>query len=281
MTEAERRRQERIRRTAARKQQQKRRAMGCLTLAVVLVVTGAIWAVWQILDLPLPDLSGGMESNPYGSDDFIRVNGYLTCTAGPTRMGIDVSEHQGEIDWAQVYEAGFDFAFIRIGYRGYTVGEIKQDSAAPENLKNAREAGFDIGAYFYAQAVTPEEAREEARWCIEYLKDTDLDLPLVYDWEYVGPEARTGSMNREEVTACFQAFCETVEAAGYRAMIYFNPHVATDLLDLQSLQDYPWWLAHYQDRMDFPHRVDFWQYTEDGVIPGIRENVDINLMFLD
>lgn len=220
-------------------------------------------------------------ANPYGPEDFTYENGLLTCTAGKTVPGVDVSAHQGAIDWEQVRASGIRFAMIRLGYRGYTNGGIYYDEYARDNLRSAREAGLDLGAYFYSQALTPEEAREEARLCLEVLDGMGLELPVVYDWEYVSQEARTGSMDRQTLTDCALAFCETVEAAGYEAMIYFNPSLAESLLDLEALTTYDWWLAMYSDRMTFPHAVDLWQYTATGTVPGIEGDVDVNLLFVD
>jgi GH25 family lysozyme M1 (1,4-beta-N-acetylmuramidase) len=88
-------------------------------------------------------------------------------------------------------------------------------------------------------------------------------------------------MDRQTLTDCALAFCETVEAAGYEAMIYFNPSLAESLLDLEALTTYDWWLAMYSDRMTFPHAVDLWQYTATGTVPGIEGDVDVNLLFVD
>ncbi len=221
-----------------------------------------------------------LSENPYSPEDFVTLDGWTICTAGPTRRGIDVSRHQGEIDWEQVRDAGIDFAFIRIGYRGYTVGQIKADDHARENLAGAKAAGLDVGVYFYAQAISTEEAAEEAAWCLDFLAGESLDLPVVYDWEWVSHDARTGSMDKGTLTECVKTFCEAIENGGYDAMIYFNNHVSQDLLDLTALQNYPFWLAQYRDQMDFPWQVDVWQYTETGKVPGIEGNVDIDLMFI-
>ena len=87
-------------------------------------------------------------------------------------------------------------------------------------------------------------------------------------------------MDRDTLTACARTFCQTIEGAGYRSMIYFNGHVSRDLLDLQALREYPFWFAQYKDALDYEYRVDFWQYTETGTVPGIQGKVDIDLMFI-
>lgn len=268
-------------RRRARKKRKQQRAAGCIFLASVMVALAVGLVIFLALRDPWTDIqwTSQLEQNPYGPEDFSRVNGYLTCTGGPARMGIDVSEYQGTIDWNQVRSAGFDFAFIRIGYRGYRTGEINPDDRGRENLEAARSAGLDIGVYFYAQAVSIEEAAEEARWCLEFLDGYELELPVVYDWEYVSADARTGQMDRATLTECVQVFCDAVAREGYQGMVYFNPSVADTLLDLEALQEYPWWLAMYKDEMDYPYRVDIWQYTETGSVPGIEGDIDIDLMF--
>ena len=219
--------------------------------------------------------------NPYTPADLVYdENGYMTCAAGACRLGIDVSDHQLQIDWPQVADAGVEFAFVRIGYRGYTQGQIYADESAAANLTGAKAAGLDVGAYFYSQALNEQEAAEEAAFCIELLKEYEIDLPVVFDWEYVSTDARTGAMDAATLTACAKAFCEAIEAAGYEAMIYANPDISRNMLDMFQLQDYSFWLAMYSDTMNYRDKVDYWQYTCTGTVPGIETNVDINLQLI-
>lgn len=219
--------------------------------------------------------------SPYVPEDFIYAGDYLSCAAGETVMGIDVSSHQGEIDWQEVARSGVKFAFVRLGYRGYDSGTLHADDYAQKNLNSARNAGIKIGAYFFSQAVTVEEAEEEARYALEILNKLSLDLPLVYDWEYVSDTARTANVDRRLLTDCTLAFCAVAEKAGYEPMVYFNSSQIKDLLYGEELEGYPWWLAKYDPAMAFPCRVDMWQYTNQGSVPGINGNVDINLMFTE
>lgn len=268
-------------RRQARRQKWQKHAVPTFLLLVLAVCLVSCYIIYTVLAGAGPfRWTSSLRDNPYGPEDFVMQNGYVTCTAGPTRRGIDVSAYQEDIDWDQVRAAGFDFAFVRIGYRGYSVGRILEDERARENLADAKAAGMDVGVYFYAQAITTEEAAEEARWCLEFLAGEALDLPVVYDWEWVDPSARTGSMDRATLTECVKTFCEAIGQGGYQAMIYFNKHVSRDLLDLEELSQYPFWLAQYKEQMDYPYQVDFWQYTEEGNVPGIEGNVDIDLMFI-
>lgn len=228
---------------------------------------------------PETETTSPIPSNPYGPEDFTYDGAYLTCLAGSTSLGVDVSAHQQEIDWEQVGESGMEFAMIRIGYRGTTSGGVYADDWAEANLQGAKAAGLKVGVYFFSQAVTAEEAAEEAEFCVSFLKDHEIDLPVVYDWEYTGDDTRTANMDEPTLMACIETFCQAVKDAGYDPMIYFNPHLEVSLLDLENLLEYPFWLAMYTDQMTYPHAVEMWQYTSSGTVPGIEGDVDINLWF--
>ena len=225
--------------------------------------------------LPLP------ESNPYGRNDFQYNGRYLSCLRCDSVPGIDVSAYQGEIDWEQVADSGIKFAIVRVGYRGYGGGQLVEDKHARKNLKGAIDAGLDVGVYFFSQAISPEEAAEEAAFVMDIIKDYEITLPVVYDWEYINDTARTADMDARTLTDCCIAFCQAVETAGYSPMVYFNSYQARTLMYLHELEDYPFWLALYSDRMTYPYRIEMWQYTNTGKVPGIEGDVDINVMFLD
>ena len=150
-----------------------------------------------------------------------------------------------------------------------------------ENIQGALDAGLKVGVYFFSQAITVEEALEEADYILKRIKSYDITMPVVFDWEYISAEARTANMDRETLTACYVAFCDRIAEAGYTPMSYFNTYQARDLMDLTQLEDYPFWLALYSSRMTFPYRIEMWQYTDSGTVPGIEGKVDINLYFVD
>ena len=273
--------EQRRKRRRTRREKYQKLAMPTFLLLVLTVCLVSVYIIYSVLRGPGPvRWTSSLRENPYGPEDFGLQNGYVTCTAGPTRRGLDVSAYQEDVDWEQVRAGGFDFVFIRIGYRGYSVGDIFPDERARENLAGAKAAGLDVGVYFYAQAINTEEALEEAQWCLDFLAGEHLDLPVVYDWEWVDRSARTGQMDKATLTECAETFCQTIESGGYAPMLYFNSHVSRDLLDLEQLAQYPFWLAQYKDQLDYPYQVDVWQYTEEGTVPGIQGDVDIDLMFL-
>ena len=220
-------------------------------------------------------------ANPYGPEDFVYNDlGFLTTRDGTGVLGVDVSEFQESIDWNLVREAGIEFVMIRVGFRGYgDSGIMKRDSAAADHYAGAKAAGLKVGAYFFSQAITPREAVEEADFLLRVTSGWDLDLPLVFDWEYIGDYARTADMDARTLTDCSRAFCRVIRRAGHTPMVYFNLTQARDLLYLEELTDFKWWLARYADTMDFDHRVEMWQYTCWGSVPGIEGDVDVNIWF--
>ena len=154
-------------------------------------------------------------------------------------------------------------------------------TAAQELDETAIAAGLDVGVYFFSQALNEEEAREEAQFVMEILKDYMLTMPVVFDWEHVESEtARTREMDPYVATDCAKAFLETIEEAGYWPMMYFNTFQARKLFYLDQLMEYDFWLALYSDRMTFPYKVDMWQYTCTGTVPGVFGDVDVNVLFL-
>ena len=219
------------------------------------------------------------EANPYGRLDFqYDRNNYLYALKTDSYPGIDVSAFQGKIDWEKVKASGIEFAIIRLGYRGYgKAGKLVEDEYAKENLKGATEAGLAIGAYFFSQALDIEEADEEIEYMLKILGDYELDMPIILDWEIPVDTARTVNMDARTLTDIQLHFCQVMEEKGYQPMVYFNWHMSSRLLYLNELEDYPFWLALYQDRMTYPYKVEMWQYTDRGRVPGIEGNVDLNI----
>lgn len=220
------------------------------------------------------------EANPYTQRDFqYDPNNYLYCLRQDSYKGVDVSAFQGEIDWQKVRSSGIDFAIIRLGYRGYgKAGRLVEDEFAKDNLQNATEAGLPVGAYFFSQALNIKEVDEEIEFMLEILGEHNLDLPIILDWEIPGADnPRTKNMDPRTLTEIQKYFCKTMTEMGYEPMIYFNRHQSEHMLYLHELEDYPFWLALYQDRMTYPWKVEMWQYTDQGRVPGIQGNVDLNV----
>ena len=223
-----------------------------------------------------------LPENPYGKFDFQYDGWFLKSTTAECLSGIDVSAYQGDIDWEQVAQAGVDFAIIRLGYRGYESGKLVEDKFARKNLEGAASAGIQLGVYFFSQALNEEEAREEAQFVLDMIDPYEVAMPVVFDWEHVNSEtARTNEMDPYVATDCAKAFLEVIDDAGYWPMMYFNTSQSRKLFYLDQLMQYDFWLALYSDRMTFPYKIDMWQYTSTGTIPGVFGDVDVNVLFLD
>ena len=223
------------------------------------------------------------EENPYGRNDFqYDKNNHLYALHGESMAGIDVSKHQGKIDWQQVADSGIEFAMIRVAYRGYgEAGNLMEDPYAKANLQGAADAGLDVGVYLFSQALSPEEAVEEAEFLLSIIEEYRglITLPVVFDWERVNREgSRTeGYEDDRMLTDSTLAFCQRIEEAGFEPMVYFNTFHARNLLHLAEVKQYKFWLALYSDRMRYPYKVDVWQYTDSGIVPGIAGKVDLNV----
>lgn len=269
-------------------------AAGLVLLAVlagiiVLVVTMAGPKDEPIVKEPEPIVKveeekpvyGPPEESTFAPQDFQYDGQYLTCITQPSELGIDVSQHQGEIDWQAVKDAGVTFAIVRVGGRGYGAkGVLYTDDLAKSYYEGAKAAGIKVGAYFFSQATSVTEAEEEAALVLDFIKDWQLDMPVVYDWEQMlMAGSRTQNVDARVVTDCMKAFCQKIEASGNDAMIYFNPDHSDVQFYIEEVTAYDFWLAYYTQWMDYPYKVNMWQYTNQGVMPGIEGDVDINLYF--
>lgn len=239
---------------------------------------------------PDPDLDPDakpIRPNTYDNSLFVSNGTYLTYRGDtPSYIGIDVSSHQKKIDWAQVAASGVDFAMIRAGYRGYYNPTLNKDVYFDYNMEQALANGLDVGVYFFSQAITVEEAKEEAYLLLDWMKHYNITYPVVFDWETVSEEdSRTKDTDGDTVTECALAFCKIIKDAGYLPMTYGSPSkIYADGIHLEYLQDYPFWLAHYTSDWvptTFRYHYDIWQYSSTGTVSGIDHRVDLNVCMTD
>ena len=227
-----------------------------------------------------------VRQNPFDPEKFVRSEEtgqiYYDDENYESLQGIDVSDHQGEIDWDAVADAGYTFVFVRVGFRGYgQEGTLNEDTMAIEYLQDAEKAGLQVGAYFFSQAVSEEEAAEEARFSADVIKRSGvkLDLPLVYDPELAGGSVgRANDLTREQVSANAAAFRDAAESAMHcKVAIYTNLFWENTYFDVETLNDFEIWYADYEETPQTNCHFSWWQYTESGTVPGIRGNMDLNL----
>ena len=204
-------------------------------------------------------------------------------------IGIDVSKHNGSIDWEQVKKSGIQFAIIRAGNRGYgEAGNMVEDPYFVQNMNGAIANGIKVGVYYYSQAITVEEAIQEAEATLRMIQDNGfagkLSLPIVIDTEAAG--GRADSMTKEQRTTVVKAFCERIKQAGYTPMVYANKSWLKNNLIMSELEQYEVWVAHYvktddpiNNPTDYDGRFEIWQYTSEGSVPGVSGNVDIDISY--
>lgn len=196
--------------------------------------------------------------------------------------GVDLSAHNNVTDWAALKADGIDFVMLRTGYRGYGSGKLEKDTKFRAYYRAAKEAGLLVGAYFFSQAVSEEEAVEEAILTAQMLEGCELDFPVAYDWELIFHDsARTDNIPVDVLTDCTLAFCQNIESFGYRPMVYQNKRTTLFKLDLPRIAEIPFWLAEYGDGPTYIYEYDMWQYSCTGAVDGVEGNVDLNLCFKD
>lgn len=191
------------------------------------------------------------------------------------KKGIDVSYHQGTIDWNKVKNTGIEFAIIRIGYGMY---DDQKDKQFENNYKNARANGIPVGVYHYSYATSVEEAKKEANLVVSWLNGRDLDYPVYFDIE----NSSQAKLGKSTLNAMCRAFCEIIEKAGYWAGIYSNKDWATNKISGAELgKDYTYWIAQYNSTCTYTGPYAIWQYSSSGRVNGISGNVDMNYQYAE
>lgn len=229
-------------------------------------------------------LSGCSEYvSPYNFDNLKNEQGrfsYYEDGNLVSQTAVDVSDLQGKIDWERVSEDGIDFAMIRLGRRGYTEGNIYLDNYYYENVSGVKSEGMPFGVYFFSQAITEDEAIEEANFVIKHLSGSGISYPVVFDHEPVeSADGRANNLSKNELTHITKAFCQKIEDAGYTPMIYGN---AFDMerLNLNDLKGIDVWYAEYESSQP-TGQFDFamWQYSSTANVSGINTQADLSILF--
>ena len=199
--------------------------------------------------------------------------------------GIDVSKYQKDIDWNKV-RTQIDFAIIRAGYRGSGTGKIAQDQYYSKNIVEALANDVNCGVYFFSQAINEQEGIEEAKWILEKIKGYDIKYPIAIDTEWSSDDktGRADWISNEDRTAAMKGFCKTIKNAGYTPIIYASKNWIKDKLNINELEEYDIWLAHYvigapDKKSDYTGEYSIWQYTSSGRVDGINGEADINICY--
>lgn len=246
---------------------------------------GRVFLLMVIFLIAVTFLSAGIYrmwfyQEPRDNSMFYMENGFMNYSGENIELtqGIDVSSHQGEIDWQKVANTPVKFAMIRAGYRGGIQGLQHQDEYFDQNMQQAAFNGIQTGVYFYSSAITMEELEQDAQMVLDMVSGYQIDYPIAFDMEiYDEVDGRINSLSVEEKTSFALRFCEIMEAHGYQSMIYGNLDWLYSNLNFEEIQDKEIWYAAYLSVPQMNDEFRMWQYTNAGQIDGISTNVDLNV----
>lgn len=231
------------------------------------------------------DINPYLVTNPYNNANLVNVNNimkYYDNHVNTSFVGVDLSKNDDYVDFNKLKNAGVDYVMLRVGSRGYSTGDIIADDNFADNYKRAREAGLDVGVYFFSQAITKDEAVEEANFVIETISGNEIKYPVVYYIEEVNSaDVRTKDLNQMLRTNIAIAFMDSVRNAGYVPMLYGNKEYLLKKCSFGSLTGYDIWLGENGDIPDFPYEFNMWRYTNLGKIDGVAGVAHLNICFTD
>ncbi len=220
----------------------------------------------------------------YNWDYLSRDDGLYSYDDGTytSMVGVDVSYVQKNVDWAKLKNAGIEFAMIRVGYRGYSTGEIHEDDYFLQNIQGALDAGIEVGVYFFSQAITEDEAIEEAEFVLAEIADYNVTFPIAYDMEPANEYGRINTLSQSEMTDMALAFTDRIQQAGYETYVYGASSWLMGSVSLTRLQnETKFWMAAYNVKSPaYVYEFEMWQYSSTTYLNGISGPVDMNIRFI-
>ncbi len=238
----------------------------------------------ELGDVPVKKVEGA-QLNTYNTENLVKNdNGYYEYYSDGkkiSKVGIDIAEYQGTVDFAAVKKSGVDFVILRIGGRYYSdKGALYEDGSFDTYYQQATDAGLKVGAYFFSQAITVDEAVEEAEYVVKKLNGRKLQYPVAFDWEIIeDDDARTDNCPGKTITAMAEKFCDTIKEKGYQSMVYASTSLMLQSYDFETMKDYEFWLADYREFPIMYYDFAIWQYNKEGKVNGIDSTVDLNICF--
>ncbi len=197
-------------------------------------------------------------------------------------VGAEISKYHDYVDFVQLKKSGIDYVMIRVGSRGYGSGQLVEDEKFSDNIKRATDAGLQVGVYFTSQAITVEEAVEEAEYVLEKLDDNKITYPIAFDMGFVDNDtSRIEDLTKAERTEITKAFLDTVAAKRYKTVIYADKEWLIKEIDMSKLTAYDVWLEQCQDVPDYPYRFTMWNYSDAGSVDGIVGYTNLSVSFID
>lgn len=247
-----------------------------LILITILIVSGSVYVIYMLFT---QEESVIEEKSYYDLNLFSLENGLMTYKDSLYKVstGIDVSSHNGAVDWAAVKTDGIEFAMLRIGYRGAQEGILHEDEYFNTNIQQAIQNHLKVGAYFFSSAISAEEIDEEVDLVLSKIKGYKIQMPIVFDMEEFDQGGRIDDLSLEQRTKLALRFCKKIKEAGYQPMIYGNMTWLYQNYDFERISKYPVWLASYSISCPMEDKFDMWQYSNKGQVKGIEGDVDMNI----
>ena len=247
-----------------------------LILIPILIVSGGFCVIRMLFTQEEPVIE---EKSYYDLDLFSIENGLMTYKDSSYKLytGIDVSSHNGAVDWPAVKADGIEFAMLRIGYRGAQDGILHEDEYIDTNMEQAIQTHLRVGVYFFSSATSSKEIDEEVDLVLNKIKGYKMTMPVVFDMEEFDQGGRIDDLSMEQRTKLALRFCKKIKEAGYTPMIYGNMTWLYQNYDFEKISKYPIWLASYSTRCPMEDKFDMWQYSNQGRVNGIEGDVDINI----
>ncbi|MBQ8246483.1 MAG: hypothetical protein IJZ42_05070 [Lachnospiraceae bacterium] len=230
-------------------------------------------------------ISKYLPQNEYEETGFVLGNGRMSYYVDGNKesyVGMDISKYQGYIDFNEVKKDGIDFVIIKLGSRGYSTGQLTVDDYFQDNMKRAMDADLEVGISFSSQAITVEEAVEEAEFVLQYMQEYDISYPIIFEMEHiVNDTARIDDLTKEEKTRIAETFLDKIEEAGYNVMLSGDKAWLFSDINYAALSAYDIRLEQEEDLPDYPYRFYMWQYTQKGTVDGVSGEVPLNICFID
>lgn len=199
---------------------------------------------------------------------------YTEYKNNKTKIGIDISKWQGNVDFQKLKEANVEFVIIRLGYQTGFDKEIVLDKYYEQNIKLANKYGIKAGVYFYSYAKNTNDAKKQAEFVKKHIKDYKIDMPIAFDfedWKNIG----LAKLSIYDINKNAKTFLDEIKKDGYQVLNYGSKYYLENIWDI----DYPTWLAHYTNKTNYSKDYKMWQLTENGLISGIQGFVDVNVLY--
>jgi len=226
-----------------------------------------------------------LPKNDYDYTNLVSQSGrmtYYTDSRVTSYLGVSIDKYDDYVDFGLLRDDGIDYVMVRVGVRGYGTGTITLDEYYTDNISRANQAGLDVGLYFSSQAITVEEATEEAVALIAVAQENKITYPLAIDIGFIlNDTSRIEDLTKAEKTEIIRTFADTIKEAGFNCVIHADKEFLIKEIDLSKFSDVDIWLDNNGDLPDYPYAFTMWEYASNGTVDGLNGPADMSISFID